>query len=88
MSTGDWFTLRPLNFNFDDINQRLNNVETRLTDVEGQLTSLDVFTNQVDGLNFVIQGMQMQLDAVGTIAVNNQTTLVNLSNTVNTLVHS
>jgi hypothetical protein len=60
-------------------------VETRLTNAEGQLTRLDVLTNQVDGLNFIIQGMQMQLDAVGNIAVNNQTTLVNLSNTVNDL---
>jgi hypothetical protein len=85
MSVGDWFSLRPLNFNFDDINQRLTNVETRLTDVEGQLTRLDYLTNQIDGINFIIQGMQMQLDAVGTIAVNNQTSINNLTNTVNDL---
>jgi hypothetical protein len=75
MSTGDWFSLRPLNFNYDELNGRITQVETRLVNL----------VDTVAGLRFFIEGMQMQLDAVGTIAVNLQTQVTQLNNTVTQL---
>jgi hypothetical protein len=75
MSTGDWFTLRPLTLNYDDLNQRLTTVETRL----------DFLVNKVDGMEFIMNGMQNQINAVGTITMDLQTQLTNLSSTVSNL---
>jgi uncharacterized protein YoxC len=80
MSVGDWFSLRPLNFNFDEINQRLTNVETRLTNDEGQINGL---VDSFNGLRDIVQDIQNQVNAVGTIALNNQTAINNLTTEVN-----
>jgi hypothetical protein len=76
-----------LNFNFNDINQRLTNVETqltslntRLTNDESQIVGLIDYTR---GLNDWVGQIQNQVNAVGTIATNNQTAITNLTNTIN-----
>jgi archaellum component FlaC len=58
MSVGDWFTLRPLNFNFDDINQRLTNVETQLTSLDTRVTTAE---SQLTNLNSRMTTAESQL---------------------------
>jgi hypothetical protein len=75
MSTGDWFSLRPLNFNYDELNSRLTQVETRLINLIGK----------VDGMEFIMNGMQMQINAFGYMAENLTTQPTQLNNTVTQL---
>jgi peptidoglycan hydrolase CwlO-like protein len=58
MSTGDWFTLRPLNTTnyqpqIDDLNARLTSVQTRLVNL----------IDKVDGMEFIMNNMQHQIDS-------------------------
>jgi uncharacterized protein YoxC len=70
MSTGEWFTLNPLNLK--NYQTEIDNLNGRLTNVETTLTQLD---NQVQGMVFKILNLQDQVLA-------NTTSLQNLTNQV------
>jgi archaellum component FlaC len=71
MSTGDWFTLNPLN---------LKNYQTEIDQIN---TRLDDLANKVDAFEFLMNNMQDQVDAIGTLVNNMGTQLTNLNNNVN-----
>jgi hypothetical protein len=71
MSTGDWFTLNPLN---------LKNYQTEIDQLNNNYTYL---ASKVDAFEFLMNNMQNQVDAIGTMVTNMSTQLTNLSNTVN-----
>jgi hypothetical protein len=75
MSTGDWFTLRPFTLNYDDLNQRLTQVESRVV----------ALGDSFNGLRDIVQDIQNQVNAVGTIALDLKTQVTNLNTTVTNL---
>jgi uncharacterized protein YoxC len=75
MSTGDWFSLRPLTLNYDNLNQRISTLETRVVGL------VDSF----NGLRDIVQDIQNQVNAVGTIALDLQTRVTNLNTNLTSL---
>jgi outer membrane murein-binding lipoprotein Lpp len=73
MSTGDWFSLNPLN---------LKNYQTEIDQLNNNYSYL---ANQVNAFEFLMNNMQNQVDAIGTMVNNMTTQLTNLNNTVNGL---
>jgi hypothetical protein len=73
MSTGDWFTLNPLN---------LKNYQTEIDQLNNNYSYL---ANQVNAFEFLMNNMQNQVDTIGTMVTNMTTQLTNLNNTINGL---
>jgi archaellum component FlaC len=96
MSTGDWFTLRPLNFNFDDINQRLTNVENRVSTLENFTNDLNTSVTSIetrlfnveqfaDTINVNLLNLTQQVNGMNQTLTNLQTTVNNMQTTVNNM---
>jgi uncharacterized protein YukE len=93
MSTGDWFTLKPLNLTnyqpqIDELNSRVSTLETRLTSLQQQVDTMSAqmldLQSTVNLQGGVIQSSSNQVNQIN----NNITTLtetVNQLNTVNSL---
>jgi hypothetical protein len=89
MSTGDWFTLRPLNINnyqpqINDLYTRLtslqlltNDLNTRVTTVETRLYNLEQF---VDNINISLLNLTQQVNAMNQTINNFQTSIDNILN--------
>jgi uncharacterized protein YoxC len=73
MSTGDWFTLQPLN---------INNYQPQIDDLNSRLTTL---TQRVDNMQINLELLQDQANMIGAAVDNMRTQLTNLNNTVTTL---
>jgi hypothetical protein len=71
MSTGDWFTLRPLN---------TTNYQPQIDDLNSRLTTL---TQRVDNMQINLELLQEQANMIGAAVDNMRTQLTNLNNTVN-----
>jgi hypothetical protein len=89
MSTGDWFTLRPLNINnyqpqIDELFTRLtslelltNDINTRLTTVEIKVYNLEQFT---DTININLLNLTQQVNAMNQTINNFQTSIDDILN--------
>jgi hypothetical protein len=89
MSTGDWFTLPPLNINnyqpqIDDLFIRLtslqlltNDINTRLTTVESRLYNVEQFA---DTININLLNLTQQVNGMNQTINNFQTSIDNILN--------
>jgi uncharacterized coiled-coil protein SlyX len=73
MSTGDWFTLRPLTFNYDELNQRITQVETQLTNLQQESTYimgiLDQTWDQLTQINLSLMTLNNRVGSLeGTVS--------------------
>jgi hypothetical protein len=76
MSTGDWFTLRPLN---------TTNYQPQIDDLNSRLT---VLSQRVDNMQILLEMLQDQTNIIGAAVDNMRTQLTNLNNTVTTLTNT
>jgi predicted nucleic acid-binding Zn-ribbon protein len=70
MSTGDWFTLRPLN---------TTNYQPQIDELNSRLTGL---TQRVDNMQVLLEMLQDQTNMIGAAVDNMRIQLTDLKNTV------
>jgi uncharacterized protein YukE len=97
MSTGDWFTLRPLNTTnyqpqIDQLNNRVSSLETTLTSLQGQIGLMSAqitdLQTTVSAQGAVIQNFSSQIGQINNNITTLTNTVNNLSNTVNSMASS
>jgi prefoldin subunit 5 len=93
MSTGDWFSLRPLNFNYDELNQRLTIVESTLTSLQNLTNNLNTTVTQIetrvynveqfaDTINLNLLNLTQQVNGMNQTLTNFTTQIQNLNNSI------